>query len=92
MPRKPTQPMDLIDVIRSWTERARRWAEELKQVAPHIDYIDSEPIVAEALACSRQGADREARKVRLIREVQTPAPIRSLDAPIRTPGRHRCRR
>ncbi len=45
--RKPDVPPDLIDVMREWTERARRWAEQLEEVSPYIDYIDSEPKVAE---------------------------------------------
>jgi hypothetical protein len=44
--RKKDAPADLIDVMREWTERARCWA-ELEQVTPYIEYIDSEPKVAE---------------------------------------------
>jgi hypothetical protein len=43
---KDKVPPDLIDVMRSWTEKATRWAGELEQVVPYIDYIDSEPTVA----------------------------------------------
>ena len=45
--RKSDVPPDLIDVMRGWTERAHRWAAQLEQVAPYIDYIDGEPQVAE---------------------------------------------
>jgi len=44
--RKESVPPDLVDYMRGMTERAHRWAKELQEVAPYIDYIDSEPIVA----------------------------------------------
>jgi ParB family chromosome partitioning protein len=44
--RKEPELPDLIDVMRSWTERATRWAEQLEEVKPYIDYIDREPDVA----------------------------------------------
>src|SRR5262249_15625922 len=44
--RKESMPPDLIDVMREWTERAKRWAEQLEQVVPYMDYIDREPTVA----------------------------------------------
>jgi hypothetical protein len=42
----PADLPDLIDVMRGWTERAGRWAEQLEQVKPYIDYIDREPEAA----------------------------------------------
>jgi hypothetical protein len=39
-------PPDLIDVMRSWTQRAIEWAGELEQVVPYANYIDREPQAA----------------------------------------------
>jgi ParB family chromosome partitioning protein len=44
--RKEKVPLDLIDVMRGWTERAYQWSKQLAEVAPYIDYIDQEPVVA----------------------------------------------
>jgi ParB-like chromosome segregation protein Spo0J len=44
--RKTYVPPDLIQVIGGWTERAIRWADELEQVAPYIEYIDSHKTAA----------------------------------------------
>jgi hypothetical protein len=60
---------DLITVIRGWTEKANRWAEELDAVAPYIEYIDSEPIAAKrwreavkALISKLESFSREGEK------------------------------
>jgi hypothetical protein len=45
--RRESQLPDLVDVMRGWSERARRWAGELKEVLPYLnDYLDREPVVA----------------------------------------------
>jgi hypothetical protein len=45
--RKPQIPPDLIDVMRAWTERARRWTGQVNEVKPYMDYFDTEPVVAQ---------------------------------------------
>jgi hypothetical protein len=47
VPWNKKNPPDLIDLVRSWTERGRRWTGEMDQVLHFIDYIDREPKVAE---------------------------------------------
>jgi hypothetical protein len=44
--RREAQLPDLVDVMRAWTERARRWAGELRDVLPHLGYLDQEPAAA----------------------------------------------
>jgi ParB-like chromosome segregation protein Spo0J len=44
--RTKREPPDLIDVVRGFTERARRWRDDLEKMLPYLDYIDKEPTVA----------------------------------------------
>ena len=52
----------IVVVIANWTEEIRRWNRQLDQVLPYIEYIDSQPKVAERFrAAVRDLTDRLAK-------------------------------
>jgi ParB-like chromosome segregation protein Spo0J len=72
---KQDTPPDLINVMREWTERATHWAKQLEEVAPYIEYIDREPIVAKRW--------REAASA-LVEAIGRQVPAEALESWLRT--------